>query len=300
MRRRNSPRTVLLTGAASGIGRACALELARAGDRLGLVDRDRDGLEATARDARALGATVTTFVVDLADRAALDQLALDAPAALGPIDILYNNAGVAVIKPLDRTLDDDWRWIFDVNVWAPIRLTRALVPAMAQRGRGQIVMTASLAGLMGAPGMVAYSTTKFALVGFSEALRAELAPFGIDITVICPGYIKTGLHRATRYDNDAFERLVDAPPDWYGVPIDDAARAIVRAIDRRDPQLVLGIERLGWYLKRFAPAVSFAVSSLAARRMGLVAGPPKRSLPTWAPRWASRGLSWLAPDGGAR
>lgn len=301
MRRTSRPRTVLLTGAASGIGRACALELARRGDRLGLVDRDPDGLESAAREARALGATVTTFVVDLGNPAELDELAHAAPAALGPIDILYNNAGVAVVKPLDRTHDDDWRWVFDVNVWAPIRLTRALVPAMVERGRGQIVMTASLAGLVGAPGMVAYSTTKFALVGFSEALRAELAPFGIDITVICPGYIKTGLHGATRYDNETFERLVDAPPDWYGVPLDRAARAIVRAIDHRDPQLVLGIERLGWYLKRFAPAVSFAVSSLAARRLGLVATPaPKRPLPAWTPRWAARGMSWLAPDGGSR
>ena len=298
---RRESRTILLTGAASGIGRACALELARRGDRLGLVDRDRDGLEAVAAEARAFGAPVTTFVVDLAKADEIDRLAADAAEALGPIDVLFNNAGVAVIKPLDLTRDDDWRWLFDVNVWAPIRLTRALVPAMAARGRGQIVMTASLAGLMGAPGMVAYSTSKFALVGFSESLRAELAPHGIDITVICPGYIKTGLHRATRYDNATFEAFVESPPDWYGVPIDQAARSIVRAIDRRDPQLVLGIERASWYLKRLSPALSFAVASFAARRLGLVGGKaPKRELPAWTPRWAARGLSWLAPDGGAR
>ena len=263
--------TYLITGAASGIGRACALELARRGQlRLGLVDRDREGVESAAREARALGATVSTFVVDLADAEAVDQLARDAEAQLGPIDVLFNNAGVAVIKPMALTGDDDWRWVFDINLWAPIRLTRALVPAMIERKRGHIVMTASLAGLIGAPSMVAYSTTKFALVGFSESLRLELAPHGIAITVICPGYVKTGLHRATRYDNPAFERMLDAPPGWYGVPVERAARDIVDAIARRDPQLVLGIERVGWYLKRLAPRFSFALASRMARWTNLL------------------------------
>jgi NAD(P)-dependent dehydrogenase (short-subunit alcohol dehydrogenase family) len=269
--------TVLVTGAASGIGRACALEFARRDARLGLIDRDHVGLEATARSARALGASVTTFVVDLASPDAIDRLARDAEAQLGPIDIVFNNAGVAVVKPLERTTDDDWQWIFDVNVRAPIRLTRALLPAMIARGSGHIAMTASLAGLIGAPGMVAYSTTKFALVGFSEALRAELAPAGIGVTVVCPGYIPTGLHRATRYDNPVFERMLDAMPAWYGVSPERAARRIVDAIARRDPQLVLGIEKLGWYLKRLSPAVSFAVSRWIARRTGIVGARPPGS-----------------------
>ena len=251
-------RRVLLTGAASGIGKACAEEFARrGGHELLLVDRDRAGLEQVARKLRA-----TPLVADLADPAAIEALSRE----VGTVDILFNNAGVAVIKPLAETTSQDWEWIVDVNLWAPIRLVRAFAPAM--RPGSNIVFTASLAGLVGAPGMVAYSTTKFAIVGFADALRAELP--GIAVTVVCPGYVRTNLHRATRYsEHHPFARILDDPPSWYGVPSDRAARRIVTAIERREPQVVLGIEKLGWYLKRLSPLASFAVSRWSARRMGL-------------------------------
>lgn len=261
---------VLLTGAASGIGRACALELATRGAReLVLVDRDAERLELAARDIRErTRAVVTTHVVDLADPTAIDALA----RTVGGVDLLFSNAGVAVVKPLGETSSDDWQWIVDVNLWAPIRLVRAFVPAM--RPGGHIVLTASLAGLVGAPGMVAYSTTKFGLVGFAEALRHELD--GIAVTVVCPGYVKTDLHRATRYaDTDGtrhpIARMLDAPPSWWGVSSERAAHRIADAIERREPQVVFGIEKLGWYLKRLSPSASFAISKWAARRMGIVA-----------------------------
>jgi NAD(P)-dependent dehydrogenase (short-subunit alcohol dehydrogenase family) len=254
---------LLLTGAASGIGRACALEFARRGDHgLILVDRDGERLADTARAVRALGALASTVIADLADPAAIERIARD----VGSVDILFSNAGVAVVKPLDATSTDDWHWIVDVNLWAPIRLVRAFVPAMPPGSR--IALTASMAGLVGAPGMVAYSTTKSGLVGFADALRAELDD--IAITVVCPGYVRTELHRATRYsDQHPIARLLDAPPAWYGLRPERAARRIVTAIERREPQVVMGIEKLGWYVKRFSPAASFAISRWTARRMGL-------------------------------
>ena len=266
-----SGRTVLITGAASGIGLACALELARRGARLGLVDIDVDNLAAAAAATRALGAETHTFVVDLARPDAIATLARDAPAQLGAIDVLFSNAGVAVVKPLATTSDDDWRWIFDVNVWAPIRLVRALLPAMMARGRGHVVLTASLAGLVGAPGMVAYSTTKFALVGFAESLRHELGESGVAVTIVCPGHVKTNLHRATRYDNAGFQRLLDAPPWWYGLSSERAARRIVDGIAARRPLVVMGAEQLGWWLKRLWPAGGLAVTRFVARRHGVLA-----------------------------
>jgi short-subunit dehydrogenase len=259
--------TVLVTGAASGIGRATALAYAHRGARLALVDRDAIGLEAAARDCRLTAAEVATFVVDLADAGAITDLARDVLARFTAIDVLVNNAGVAVAKPFERTTAADWRWVFDINVWAPIRLTQALLPSMTARRRGHVVMIASLAGLVGVPGMSAYATSKHALLGFTESLRAELAPHGIATTVVCPGFVRTGLHRATRYEASPIEHLLDRMPDWYGVTAERAARMIVDAVARREPRLVFGVEKIAWYLQRLSPRVFSALLELAGQRI---------------------------------
>lgn len=261
---------VLLTGAASGIGRATALEFARAGARLALVDIDGDGVAAAARDCGALGAAATPYVVDIASAAAVAELAAQVPRELGPVDVLVNNAGVAVVGPFSRTKAADWEWIFGVNVLGPLRLTRALLPDMLARGSGHIVVVASLAGLVGAPGMVAYSTTKFALVGFTEALRFELAGSGVGVTTVCPGHVRTNLHRATRYDNPGFHRFLEEAPSYYGLTAAEVARRLVAAVRAKTPLVVLGPEKLGWWLKRLAPEAAFAVARWTARRADIL------------------------------
>jgi len=240
---------IAITGAASGIGRACAVEYVRRGWEVIAIDRDPTDLPG-----------VTSIVADLADPAAIAGL------SLGPLDVLISNAGVAVVKPHALTTDDDWRWLLDVNVLAPIRLVRAV----QVKSGGQIAFVASLAGLFGAPGMVAYSTSKFALVGFAEAVRPELAAQGIGVTVICPGYVKTGLHRATRYANPAFERILDDPPRWYGMRADRVARRIAEAISAREAELVLGPEKLAWYVKRLSPALGRALTRVAGKLTGVL------------------------------
>jgi NAD(P)-dependent dehydrogenase (short-subunit alcohol dehydrogenase family) len=269
---------VLLTGAASGIGRACALELAHRGAQLALVDIDETALETTVAEIRNLGAAVTPIVADLAFPQGVESAAAAALEALGQIDVLFSNAGVAVVKPLPTTTPADWQWIFAVNLWAAIGLSRALIPTMAARGGGQIVATASLAGLVGAPGMLPYSTTKFALVGFLEALRHDVADMGIDVTIVCPGYVPTNLHNATRYDNAGFARFMTAPPTWLAVSPTQAARTIVDGIARRAPWVVFGIEKLGWWLKRISPTAQFRLTRWLARHYELVA-PPKSAAP---------------------
>ncbi len=117
--------------------------------------------------------------------------------------------------------------------------------------------------------MVAYSTTKFALVGFAESLRLEVEPAGIGVTTVCPGYVRTNLSRATRYGNEGFRRFLDDAPAWYGLSKEQVAAEIVDAVIRRRPLVVLGPEKAGWWLKRLAPEGSLTLIDWVARRAGI-------------------------------
>jgi NAD(P)-dependent dehydrogenase (short-subunit alcohol dehydrogenase family) len=257
-----SGKHVLVTGGGSGIGRATCLELAMRGSRIAVVDVDPLAAEATASAVRANGGDAQAYVVDVSCQRDVDALARDA----GPVDVLVNNAGVAVVAPFAETALTDWEWALGVNLWGPLRVTRAFLPQMVARGSGHVVVVASLAGLVGAPGMVAYSTSKFAVVGFAESLRHELAGAGVGLTVVCPGYVRTNLHRATRYSDDRFRRFLDAPPSWYGMTGEAVAKKLADAVARRRAMVVLGPERAGWWLKRLAPDLAFTVTRWVARR----------------------------------
>jgi NAD(P)-dependent dehydrogenase (short-subunit alcohol dehydrogenase family) len=265
-------RHALVTGAASGIGKATALELARRGARLALADIDDEGARATADAVRQLGRgkdRVSTHRVDMAEQEEVDALAASVLADRGPVDVLVNNAGVAVVAPFLRTTEADWQWLLAVNLWGPMRLTRALLPPMIERGAGHVVMVASLAGLVGAPGLVAYSTTKFALVGLTEALRLEIADEGVGLTLVCPGFVRTNFAKASRYHNGDFRRFLDEPPGWYGMTKEKVATELADAVLDARPLVVLGPEKFGWWLKRLAPEAAFNVTRWAAKRAGI-------------------------------
>jgi len=264
-----SKKHVLVTGAGSGIGLATSLEAARRGATVSAVDIDERGAWATANAIRDAGGDACAYAVDVSSAAEVDALA----SKVAPVDVLVNNAGVAAVAPFADTKPADWEWMMGVNVWGPLRVTRAFLPAMIERGEGHVVVVASLAGLVGAPGMVGYSTTKFAAVGFAEALRLEVAPAGVDVTLVCPGYVRTNFHRSTRYGNEGFKRFLDGAPSYYGITQESVGLAIATAVERRRDLVVLGPEKLGWWLKRIAPTVAQALTSIVARRTGIQCTP---------------------------
>lgn len=185
----------LLTGAASGIGRATALRLARDGAELFLTDRDADGLELTVADARALGAQVRAYrALDISDYEAVAQFAADVHAAHPPMDAVFNIAGVSAWGTVDRLSHHQWRSMIDINLMGPIHVIETFVPPMiAARRGGHLVNVSSAAGLVALPWHGAYSASKYGLRGLSEVLRFDLAKYRIGVSVVVPGAVKTPL-----------------------------------------------------------------------------------------------------------
>lgn len=209
----------IVTGAASGIGLGIARALAGRGARLALLDIEADALDRARRQVAAEGEVAATIRVDVSDRAAMAAAATEAAAALGRIHVLCNNAGVEYSGvPLDRVPDCDWDWAIGVNVFGVINGLQAFLPLMKAHGEGgHVVNTASIGGLHVSPGWAygVYTTTKFAVVGLSEALREDLEPHGIGVSVLCPAAVDTAIMRSGRNRpkrfGGAFEQSQDHP-----------------------------------------------------------------------------------------
>jgi len=234
----------VVTGAASGIGAALSEALAARGCHLALVDRDAVGLAATA--GRCGGVAVSTHVLDLADRAAIAALPEAVLAVHGRVSVLVNNAGVALGGQFSQLSLDDFAWLIDINLWGVVRMTHAFLPVLAAQPLAQIVNLSSLFGIIAPAGQTAYAASKFAVRGFSESLRAELADTGIGVTVIHPGGVATAIARNARMGQKVqmdpetqanaskrMDRLLRLPPAA-------AAARIVLGITRREKRVLVG------------------------------------------------------------
>lgn len=280
---RLSGRTALVTGAASGIGRETALLLARRGADLVICDLDEKGLDATAADIRQLArGSVASHAVDVSSADQMAGLAREVHARVAAVDLLVNNAGVAIGGGFLDTALPDWDWILGVNLRGVIHGCHFFVPAMVKRGTGgHVVNVSSAAGYFASAELAAYCTTKFAVLGLSESLRDELAPHGIGVTAICPGIINTPITRAAKLVGpDASDEAREAMVAFYqrrNYGPERVASGILRAVERNRGVAPITPEAwVFWYAKRFAPGLLARLSRWARnrgrRRLGLDRG----------------------------
>jgi NAD(P)-dependent dehydrogenase (short-subunit alcohol dehydrogenase family) len=239
-------KSVLITGGSRGLGLVLARELASEGARLTIVARDRAELEQARADLAARGAEVLAFTCDVRDQADVQSAIERAVARYGSIDVLINNAGVIQAGPVDHMRVADFEDALNTHLWGPLYAMLAAVPYMRQQGGGRVVNIASIGGKVAVPHLVPYTTSKFALVGLSDGMRAELARDNIIVTTVCPGLMRTGSHL-----NALFKGQHEQEFTWFSIvdslPVSSidarrAARQIIEACRRGDPQLLISIQ----------------------------------------------------------
>ncbi|MCX2179104.1 SDR family oxidoreductase [Streptomyces sp. SKN60] len=261
---------VLVTGAASGIGRATAFAFAEAGARVIAVDRDTEGAVRTAEMSRLIGAPEAWGeTVDVSDEQAMEKLAAKVASEYGVVDVLVNNAGIGLTGSFFETTSEEWQRVLDVNLWGVIHGCRIFGGQMAARGQGgHIVNTASAAAFQPSRALPAYSTSKAAVLMLSECLRAELAEQGIGVSAICPGIVNTNITSTARFAGvtDAAEekRRQQKVSRLYGMrnyPPEKVADAILRAVLRDEAVVPVTPEARGAHLlSRLAPGALRALA----------------------------------------
>ena len=268
-----------ITGAASGMGRELAVELASRGCGLSLSDVNVAGLEETAALARAKGVKVTTAKLDVSNRDAVYAWAEQTAKDHGKVNLVFNNAGVALNAPLETISQKDFEWIVGINFWGVVYGSQAFMPHLKASGEGHIINTSSLFGLIGTPGTGAYSATKFAVRGYTESLRIELDMMdcGVSATCVHPGGIRTAINDNARI-GDGVEKLMGVSADRARERFDKmlnttsankAALIILKAVEKNSRRVVVGPD---------AKAMDAVVRLLGSAYQPLVSANTKRML----------------------
>ena len=240
-----------ITGAASGIGRALALELAKQQCDLALSDVNEAGLQETAEKARALGVKVTTAVINVADREQMHGWADQVVKDHGKVNLIFNNAGVALGNTVEDAQYEDYEWIMGINLWGVIYGTKAFLPYIKQTGDGHIINVSSIFGLFAQPTQSGYNMTKFAVRGFTESLRQELdlQNCGVSATCVHPGGIKTNIARSARMSNSVLsltggkgstEKMTQQFEKMFVTTPETAANVILNAVKRNSRRVLIG------------------------------------------------------------
>lgn len=267
-----------ITGAGSGMGRALALQLAAAGCHLSLADRNAPALEETARIVGTLspGVRVSTRVLDVGDRETVFAWADQTVAEHGGVNLVFNNAGVALSSTIDGMSYNDLEWIVNINFWGVVHGTKAFLPHLKASRDGHIVNTSSVFGLFAQPGMSGYNATKYAVRGFTESLRQELDMMrcGVSATCVHPGGIRTNIAQSSRVAQNMVGFMVESEQQgkdefekFFITSAEDAARTILNGVKRNARRVLIGRDaRAADWLARTLPAAYQALVVMSARR----------------------------------
>jgi len=265
--------SAIVTGGASGIGRALGELLASRGAAVCLADRQLDMVVKAAAGIRASGGNATAAHLDVSNYSAVQRVVRDMTKRTGRLDYMFNNAGIGLGGPLDLHSIDDWNRIVDVNLLGVINGVQAAHQVMLQQGFGHIVNTASMAGLLPAPGGVAYATTKYAVVGLSRSLRCEASLDDIRVSVLCPGAIRTPIlqgggkygksyvNMSTEQERRLWDRFRPMSPDAF-------ARKALDAVAKNQAIIVIpSWWKLFWHIDRLVPSLAAALARKSFREL---------------------------------
>ena len=259
-------KVIIITGAASGIGKALAQKLARFGAIVVMTDVNSGPMEETAGALTKEGLKTKAVTLDVSDRDGVSKLVEDTAAEHGRLDYLFNNAGIGVGGEARDFSYDDWKKVLDVNLYGTLNGTFAAYPIMVKRGSGHIINTASLAGLIPFPAEISYTTSKYAIVGMSHALRAEGAALGVNVTVVCPGKIETSIYRTSKFVGLDREKALAFLPK--GVTAEECADVILKGVARNKATIVVTfLAKLMWILHRISPGLINWVAKIYMKKV---------------------------------
>jgi len=266
-KKRSRDAAAVITGAGSGIGAAFAVELAERGGLVVCSDIDENAAGATADAIIAEGGKALALRCDVSRLEDVTALANEAQSWFGgPPTVVINNAGVgAGGLPIGEMSIDDWQWVLDINLWGPIHGCHVFAPILREAGYGGIINVASAAAFGAAPGMAAYNVSKAGTLSLSETLAAELSGSGVNVTVLCPTFVKTNIVDAGRI-SDKSTQLADVLMRWTGFSPERVARTCLDTLDRGGLYCMPQPDaRIGWGIKRFTPTVYTRAVGLTTR-----------------------------------
>jgi NAD(P)-dependent dehydrogenase (short-subunit alcohol dehydrogenase family) len=265
-------KTVLITGGSRGLGLILAQRFLREGARVAICGREESSLARARAELEALGGQVLALTCDVTDSVQVEALVAKVQETLGPVDVLVNNAGLIQTGPIESMTLEDFEEAINIHLWAPLYTTLAVLPEMKKRQQGRIINIASIGGKVSVPHLVPYSASKFALVGLSDGMRAELAQDGIRVTTVCPGLMRTGSPRNATFKGDheaeyAWFSVSDSLPG-FSVSAERVAKKILEASRRGDAELLVGLPaKVGALVRALAPNLMASLLAFANRSL---------------------------------